>query len=70
MSKNKGEGYFRPMISGAPQGYVLTVKDMKDALSNFPDDAEIVFGTCSHGEPLEFYRFKVRGDKVLGVELN
>lgn len=60
----------KPMISGASPGYVLTVGDMRDAIDNFPDDAEIVFGTCSHGDPLRFFRFKKRGDKVLGIELN
>lgn len=61
---------FKPMISGAPEGYVLTVRDMRNAIDNFPDDAEIVFGTCAHGEPLEFYRFKSRGEKVLGIEFS
>lgn len=60
----------RAMISGAPKGYVLTVADMRDAIDNFPDDAEIVFGTCPHGEPLQFYRFKTRGEKVLGIEFD
>jgi hypothetical protein len=58
------------MISGAPEGYVLTVADMLDAIDNLPDDAEIVFGTCSHGEPLQFYRFKTRGEKTLGIEFS
>ena len=58
------------MISGAPEGYVLTVADMRDAIDHFPDDAEIVFGTCAHGQELQFYRFKQRGDKTLGIEFN
>jgi hypothetical protein len=37
------------MISGAEDGYVLTVADMLDAIHNLPDDAEIIFGACPHG---------------------
>jgi len=70
MTNGKEDRSVRPMISGAPDGYVLTVADMRDALSNFSDDAEIAFGTCSHGAPLQFYRFKKRGDKVLGIEFS
>jgi hypothetical protein len=58
------------MISGAPEGFVLTVADMRDAIDLFPDDTEIAFGTCAHGKPLQFYRFKKRGDKVLGIEFS
>ncbi|MGY2986488.1 MULTISPECIES: hypothetical protein [unclassified Bradyrhizobium] len=56
------------MISGASEGYVLTVADMLDAIDHLPDDAEIIFGTCSHGGPQSFYRFKMRGEKTLAIE--
>jgi len=55
------------VISGSADGF-LTVGDIRDAIANLPDDAEIVFGTCNHGEPLKFGRFKTRGPKVLGIE--
>lgn len=55
------------MISGSPDGY-LTVGDIRDAIAHLPDDAEVVFGTCSHGEPLQFGRFKMRGEKIIGIE--
>lgn len=58
------------MISGASEGHVLTVAEMLDAIDKLPDDAEIIFGTCSHGEPLKFYRFKSRGEKTLGIEFS
>jgi hypothetical protein len=58
----------RTMISGASDGYVLTVADMLDAIDQLPDDAEIIFGTCSHGGPQQFYRLKMRGEKTLGIE--
>jgi hypothetical protein len=57
------------VISGAPEGYVLTVKDLRDAIATPPDNAEIIFGTCSHGQPQHFYRFKTRGENVLSIEL-
>lgn len=60
----------RGTISGVSEGYVLTVADMRAAIESFPDDAEIIFGTCSHGEPLRFYRFKSRSEKALGIEFN
>lgn len=56
------------MISGADEGYVLTAGDIRDAIAYLPDDAEIVFGPCNHGEPLQFYRFESRGEKILGIE--
>lgn len=57
------------VIAGSETGY-LTVGDMRDALAEFPDDAEIIFGTDSSGEPLKFYRFKTRGPKTLGIEFS
>jgi hypothetical protein len=58
------------MISGASEGFILSVADMLDAIDRLPDDAEIVFGTCSHGEPLQFFRFKMRGEKTLSIEFS
>ncbi|MCG6203335.1 hypothetical protein LPW26_01675 [Rhodopseudomonas sp. HC1] len=55
-------------ISGASQGYVLTVRDVRDAIAYLPDHAEIIFGPCEHGEPLQFYRFKTRGENLLAIE--
>jgi hypothetical protein len=58
------------MIAGVSDGYVLTVADMLDAIHNLPDDAEIIFGTCSHGQPQNFFRFKTRGEKTLAIEFS
>jgi hypothetical protein len=58
------------VISGAPEGYVLTAKDVRDAIANLPDDAEIIFGTCSHGAEQRFYRFKTRSENLLQIELS
>ena len=58
------------MISGAGDGYVLTAKDVRDAIADLPDDAEIIFGTCSHGVEQHFYRFKTRGENLLQIELS
>lgn len=57
------------MISGSPDGH-LTVQDLRDAIANLPDDAEIIFGTCGHGEPLQFGRFKTRGPNLLQIEFD
>jgi hypothetical protein len=57
------------VISGASEGYVLTAKDLRDAIANLPDDAEIIFGPCNHGDPQHFYRFKTRGENLLSIEL-
>ena len=54
-------------ISGSSDGQ-LTVGDLRDAIAAYPDDAAVVFGICNHGEPLQFYRFKRRGDDVLSIE--
>ncbi|PZA12749.1 hypothetical protein DNX69_07615 [Rhodopseudomonas palustris] len=55
-------------ISGAPEGYVLTAKDVRDAIADLPDDAHIIFGICNCGEQLQFYRFKTRGENLLAIE--
>lgn len=59
--------YSGSVISGSPDGF-LTVGDVRDAISSFPDDAEVIFGTCEHGGELQFLRFKVRGEKTLAIE--
>lgn len=48
----------------------LTVGDLKRELQNWTDDTEIVFGGTLAGADLSFYRFKMRGEKVLQIELN
>lgn len=56
-------------ISGSEDG-ILTVGDLRDAIAAYTDDTEVVFGPCEHGEPLKFYRFKSRGEKVIGIEFS
>lgn len=43
---------------------MLTVKDMREGIDGWSDDAEI------HFEGLTFYRFKRRGDRLLQIEFN
>lgn len=54
-------------ISGSADGY-STVGDLRDAIANLPDSAEVIFGICEHGEPLKFGRFKMRGENLLSIE--
>lgn len=56
------------VISGTE--HPITVGDLRDAIAYLPDDAEITWSTCDHGVPLRFSRFKMRGENVLGIELN
>ena len=42
----------------------ITVKELKERLSIFNDDCVVDFGG------LDFYRLKLRGDKLLQVEFN
>lgn len=44
----------------------LTVGELKERLSIYPDDFEISFG----GKDLEFYRLKQRGEKLVVLEFN
>lgn len=60
-------------ISGTD--HPITVKDLRDAIASFPDNAELAWGTCSCGSPLSFYRFKDRGQhsdgrRILQIELS
>ncbi|PSJ51363.1 hypothetical protein [Kumtagia ephedrae] len=55
------------VISGSGDGR-LTVGDLRDAIAELPDDAEVIFGPCNHGEPQTFYRFKTRGENLLSIE--
>lgn len=48
----------------------LTVGDIRNALHGLDADVEITFGSTMAGVPLEFYRFKWRGEKLLQMELN
>lgn len=57
------------MISGSPDGR-LTVGDIRDAIAYAPDDAEVIFGTDSAGEPVQFGGFKWRGKDLLAIELS
>ena len=56
-------------LSGVEKGYTLTVGDIRDAIARLPDDTEVTFGTSMNGEELDFYRFKMRGDDLLQIEL-
>lgn len=48
------------VISGTE--HPITVKDLRDAIAEYPDDTEVVWGSCNQcGTPLTFYRFKDRG---------
>jgi hypothetical protein len=51
-------------------GGPLTVQDIRDAIEGLPGDTEIDFGSTMSGAPLVFYRFKMRGEKLLQIELN
>lgn len=56
------------LISGTTEP--ITIGDIRDAISHLPDDSEVTWGTCCCGQPLHFYRFKSRGEKVIGIELS
>lgn len=56
------------VISGA-HSESITVGDIRDAIAEFPDDAEVMFGGFPQGK-LMFYRFKTRGAKTLQMEFN
>lgn len=47
----------------------ITVGDLRDAIADLPDDAEVVFGGLPEGR-LMFYRFKTRGIDTLQMEFN
>jgi|TARA_B110000211_G_scaffold131003_1_gene150489 hypothetical protein len=49
----------------------LTVGELKKQIADLPSDMEITFGSSKHSKrPLIFYRFKMRGDDLLQIELN
>lgn len=54
------------VISGAEM-VSITVGQLRDALVEFTDDAEIIFGETGQGI-LMFYRFETRGTKTLQME--
>lgn len=56
------------VISGS-EGGRLTVGDIRDAIAYAPDDAEVIFGTDSAGEPVQFAGFKWLGSDLLQVEI-
>lgn len=61
------------VISGTDQP--ITVKELRDALAEYPDDTELIWGTCNEcGAELMFQRFKDRsglenGRKVLQIDI-
>jgi hypothetical protein len=55
-------------LSGVEKGYTLTIGDLRDAIARLPDEAELVFGPCQHGEEVSFYRFKPRGTNLIQIE--
>lgn len=54
------------VISGSPDRR-LTVGDIRDAIAYAPDDAVVIFGTDSAGEPVQFGGFKWRGPDLLQI---
>lgn len=53
------------------QTNVLTVRKLKEFLEGVDPEAEITFGSSKYRKrPLIFYRFKMRGEKLLQIELN
>lgn len=49
----------------------LTVGELKEFLKTVPPETEITFGSSKFRKrPLVFYRFKMRGDRLLQIELN
>lgn len=49
----------------------LTVGELKKELSKIDNSFEITFGSSYYRKrPLIFYRFKMRGEKLLQIELN
>ncbi|RUX95824.1 hypothetical protein EN935_24625 [Mesorhizobium sp. M7D.F.Ca.US.004.03.1.1] len=49
-------------------GGPLTVGDLRNAIADLPDHAEMIFGTCDHGQPLSFSCFKTRGESLIQIE--
>jgi hypothetical protein len=48
----------------------LTVGELRDALKDLDAAIEIDFGSTVAAVRLEFYRFKMRGDDLLQIELS
>lgn len=46
----------------------ITVGQLRDAIAEFPDDAEVYFGGTEEAGHLAFYRFKTRSPKLLHME--
>lgn len=47
----------------------LTVGELREELSAWPDDALITFGSTLAGHELVFVRFKSRGQKLLHIDV-
>lgn len=48
----------------------ITVGDLRDALAEYPDDAEVIFGNVHAAGTLMFSRFKSRGENLLQMEFD
>lgn len=48
----------------------ITVGELINQLSGLPRDAQITFGCLMDTTFLTFYRVKIRGDKLILIELN
>lgn len=60
-----------------PDGFRITVGELRRDLSIYPDDADITFGCTENGTPLIYNRVKERGprdvpeaERLVQVELN
>lgn len=60
-----------------PDGFRITVGDLRSRLAEYDDKAAITFGSTEAGTPLIFYRVKDRGprdakgaDQLVQIELN
>ena len=59
------------------EDYRITVGDLRQQLAQYPDDAQLIFGSTVAGIPLIFYRVKNRSPRVaqphemlIQIELN
>jgi hypothetical protein len=56
--------------SKAEAQHRITIGELKEQLTIWPDDFEITFGATSDAVPLVFYRTKQRGPRLVQIELN
>ena len=50
--------------------HVLTVGELREFIRDLDPDVEFDFGSTMAGVPLNYYRLKWRGEKLLQIELN